>query len=269
MRSLFAILMLLAIPEAKGQELFVFSEPASNMAARSIGIRVKNEFMKRQSTTRYEYFLQPELMWGVSKKIMIHGDLFYSNRGGYFKFEGGSLYTKYRFFSVDEVHSHFRMAAFARGSYNAGHLHEPAIHLEGHNAGYQFGIIATKLHNKIAISAGTSLVHLMDNSNYKFYLPDKHRNALSYNFSVGKLLLPKDYINYKQVNMNGMVEFLGQTNLATGSSYIDMAPSVQFIFESRMRLDFGYRFALVKDLYRLAGEGGLIRLEYNIFNLYK
>ena len=66
-----------------------------------------------------------------------------------------------------------------------------------------------------------------------------------------------------------MVELLGQMNLHSNKSYLDLAPSVQFIFLSKMRLDIGYRFAMVKDLLRTAENGFLVRFEYNFFNVYK
>lgn len=82
-------------------------------------------------------------------------------------------------------------------------------------------------------------------------------------------MLPKEYDNYEQLNMNWMIEFLGQTNLESGDSYIDMAPSLQFIIKSRFRIDLGYRFPLVNQLNRPASRFFLFRLEYNIFNAFK
>ena len=81
-------------------------------------------------------------------------------------------------------------------------------------------------------------------------------------------MLPKEYTSYEQTNLNLMLEFLGQTNLKTGESFLDIAPSLQLIFHSRIRVDIGYRYALVKDLQRTAPSGGLLRFEYNIFNAF-
>lgn len=86
--------------------------------------------------------------------------------------------------------------------------------------------------------------------------------------SVSKLMLPNEYTSYQQTNMNLMIEVLGQVNLNTGNSFLDIALSVQFIFFSKMRLDAAYRIPLVKDLTRTAPGGFLVRLEYNIFNAY-
>jgi hypothetical protein len=55
-----------------------------------------------------------EIMLGLSKKLMVSGDIFFSNRSEVFRAEGGSIYAKYRFLSHDDVQKHFRMAGFGR-----------------------------------------------------------------------------------------------------------------------------------------------------------
>jgi len=270
MRILFVLAFLFCLQLLKAQELFVYTEPASNMSAKSIAVRLNNNLMKETSTGKYNYHLLPELMWGISKKMMIHAEGFFSNRNKNLDAEGGSLYFKYRFYSADEVHSHFRLAAFGRGAYNNSDIHQPSIDLNGHNSGYEAGLIATKLINKLALSATASFLHAIDNGNgNKFQYNDKNRNAVLYAVSAGKLMLPKNYTDYNQTNINLMAEFLGQANLGNGRSWLDIASSVQFIFLSKMRLDIGYRFAVVKDLVRTAESGFLFRFEYNFFNVYK
>ncbi len=268
MRKFLLLAFLFAMKFSAAQELFVFTEPASNMAAKSIGIRANNYLMFNNATNKTSYHLIPELMWGVSKRIMVHAEGFLSNRNSSFVAEGGGVYGKYRFYSIDEVHNHFRVAAFGRYSFNNSDVHQQVIDLNGHNSGYEAGVVATKLIKKVAFSASVSALHATDNGKEKFIYPDAQRNALNYTVSVGKLMLPKVYTNYNQTNMNLMVEMLGQTNLNSGQSFLDVAPSVQFIFLSRMRLDAAYRFPLVKDLSRTTPGGILLRLEYNIFNAY-
>jgi len=254
----------------QSQELFVYTEPASNMAAKSIGFRLTNSLMKETGNAKYDYYLSPEIMWGLSKKVMIHAEGFFSNRKNDFKAEGAALYLKYRFYSVDAVHNHFRMAAFVRGAYNNSNIHQPSIDLNGHNSGYEAGLVATKLINKLALSGTGSFLYATDNgSGNKFQYDDKNLNAVGYTLSAGRLMLPKAYTDYKQTNLNAMLEFLGQTNLKSGKTYFDMAPSLQFIFLSKMRLDIGYRFAIVNDLLRDSKNGFLVRFEYNIFSAYK
>ncbi len=258
------------------QELFTYTEPASNMAKGTLGFRLNSTLMKDEVELENNLHINPELMLGVSKKWMFHLEGFLSNRGlvtdrnNTLIAEGGSLYLKYRFYSIDEVHSHFRLAAFSKFSINNSDVHHDAIDLNGYNSGYEMGFIATKLQHKVALSISLALLHALDNKNeinYRF--PNNNRDAFNYTFSFGKLLLPKTYKNYNQTNMNGMLEILCQTNINTGKTYVDMAPVLQFIFLSKMRADISYRFPLSNDLYRSASKGFLLRLEYNVFNAIK
>jgi len=95
------LLKLLLIPiamavgtTAQSQELYVFSEPASNMPAKSIGIRLTNEgvFNPKFATRTI-----PEMMIGFNKNLMVHVQGFFSDMDGGYKAEGASLYGKYRF----------------------------------------------------------------------------------------------------------------------------------------------------------------------------
>ena len=268
MRRLILLLFVFLSQAVTAQELFVFTEPASNMAAKSIALRMDNYLMHDINTKKTNYHLIPNLMWGVSKKLMIHAEAFFSDRNQNFVSEGGGIYAKYRFYSADDVHKHFRMAAFGKYSFNNSDIHQHAIDLNGHNSGYEGGLVATQLLNKVALSATASFLHATDNGKEKFGYADKSRNAVNYTLSVGKLMLPKEYTSFKQVNVNLMVELLGQTNLNGGSSFLDVAPAVQFIFLSRIRFDAGYRYSLITNLSRTSPDGVLLRLEYNIFNVY-
>ena len=51
--------------KSSAQELFVFTEPASNMPAKSIGIRLMNSFMGNSDKT-INYHVMPEVMVGVN-----------------------------------------------------------------------------------------------------------------------------------------------------------------------------------------------------------
>lgn len=270
MKTVLLVIAILLSNLLHAQELFTYTEPASNMAAKSIGIRATSHWMDVNRSTDYNYQLVPELMWGVSKKVMIHAEGFFSNEDGNFKAEGAALYVKYRFYSQDEVHNHFRLAAFARGACNNSEVHYPAIDLNGFNSGYETGLTATKLIYKLALSTSASFIHAADNSGRnKFGFADNYRDAMSFTFSAGRLILPVSYTDYKQTNLNLMFETLGQWNIGSGKTYIDLAPSMQFIFLSSMRLDLGYRFAVVRDLKRNMNNSFLLRLEYNFFNVYK
>ena len=269
-KKIFILSLLISFSKLlEAQELFVFTEPASNMAKGNIGFRLSNSFMKEKISDELNIHKFPEIMFGISKKIMVHGEAFVSNRNKSFSTEGGSLYMKYRFYSHDEVHSHFRMALFSRMSWNNSDIHQPAIDLNGHNSGWELGTIATKLINKVAVSSSVSSLYAADNINQNWLDGgEPNRNALNFTLSVGKLMLPKEYVNYNQTNLNAMLEFLGQTNWATGKTFFDLAPSVQMIVKSKSRFDVGYRFAVSNDLERTSPNGGFFRFEYNMFNAF-
>lgn len=263
------IIMLLASFTANSQELFSITEPASNRAARSIGIRVDNSIMDELNTSKINYHLIPEIMVGVSKKLMISGTAFFSNRNETFSAEGGGVYAKYRFLTRDRMQKHFRMAAFGRISYNNSDIHQEEINMYGHNTGVELGVVATQLLKKVALSSGVSILKAENNGgNNKFIYGFNQSKAINYTFSVGKLMLPKEYKGYKQTNLNLMVEFLSQVNTGSGKYYMDIAPSVQLIFNSQSRVDIGYRKELSTTLVRTAPNGFFIRLEHNLFNAF-
>lgn len=241
MRFLFTIMSLFLFLSAKSQELFSQTEPASNRAVGSIGFRVDNSIMDETYTSKTNYHLIPEIMIGISKKFMISGDIFFSNRSEVFRTEGGSIYAKYRFLSNDDVQRHFRMAGFGRISYNNSDVHQNEISMYGHNTGIEFGVVATQLLRKVALSSGVSFLNATDNGGGNKFVYGRDRSkAVNYTLSVGKLMLPKAYKDYRQTNINLMIEALSQVNTGSGKYYLDIAPSVQLIFNSQGRLDIGY-----------------------------
>ena len=249
---------------AFSQELYVNTEPASNMATHSVGIRLEdqgyfNPVYKDRTTL--------EIMYGASKSLMIHGALYESD---YYEsgqhFEGGSLYAKYRFLSIDSVQRHFRGSFFVKAASINNPLVNQEISLEGDNSGIQTGFVFTQLLHKLALSASTSYLHAYDNSGGYDLQVQNARDAVGYTLSAGYLLFPKTYDNYKQVNVNVYMELLGKANPGYGQSYLDAAPAVQFIFNSVFRVDFSYRTPLYNDMVRTSKNTYLVRLEYNIFN---
>lgn len=269
MKQIISAILLLFSANCKAQELYVYTDPASNLPAKSLGFRLTSNFMQVKNSDRYNFATSPEVMIGISKTFMLKADAVFTNMDGDVKLNGGNIYAKYRFLSNDEVHSHFRMAAYIRAGVNNLHVHQPAIDLLMMNSGTETGIIATQLIKRAAVAASIAHVYAMDNtSGNKFLYTGKSRQALNYSVSVGRLMLPKEYSSYDQTNINLMLEMLGQTNFGTGKSFVDLAPSVQFIIKSRMRVDLGYRFAMINELARTSENGALLRLEYNIFNAF-
>lgn len=260
----------------RAQELFVFTEPASNMATHSIGLRLNNTFyqMGTSAPYRYAYRLAPEIMWGASPHLMIHVAGYAANMyQTAFKPEGGSLYAKYRLYANDAVHRHFRLAAFAKAAWvsnpdsvtllegqGVSHRFAPDdIELDGSNSGFLAGIVGTQLLHKLALSGSVAYTRRWDN---------RSPEALNYTASAGLLLWPRHYTDYRQTNVNLMCEFLGSSALDKGVAFVDVAPAVQFIFGSISRLDLGYRTQLAGNMDRLSQRSLFVRLEYNFLNAY-
>ncbi len=264
--GLLAVAVLAMAKPVFAQELYVNTEPASNMATHSVGVRVENQgyfnpVFKNRSTL--------EIMYGASKSLMIHGSIYQSDY--YYNqqhFEGGSAYAKYRFLSVDSIQSHFRGAVFVKAAAINNPLYNQEISLEGDNSGLQSGVVFTKLAHKLAVSASASYLHAFDNSSGNKLPITNANNAVAYTLSTGYLLLPKVYENYNQVNVNLYVELLGKSNIEYNQSYLDAAPAVQFIFNSVFRVDLSYRTALYNNMVRTSNNVYLVRLEYNFFNLF-
>lgn len=267
-RYLFIALALLgrAIP-VLGQELYVNTEPASNMATRSLGIRLENQGFSQSSDLKNRSSL--ELMYGASKNLMLHTTFYASN---YYQpgqhFEGVSAYAKYRFLSVDSVQRHFRAAIFAKAANIGNPLNNQEIALEGDNSGLQAGLVFTQLLHKLALSASGSYLRAFNNRGGYLLPAGNSRDALSYTLSAGYLLFPKTYRDYNQVNVNLYTELLGKTNPGYGQSYLDAAPAIQFIFNSVFRVDLSYRAPLYNSMLRNSQHTYLLRLEYNLFNIF-
>jgi hypothetical protein len=256
--------------QLQAQELFVLTEPASNMPAKSLGVRVMNAVMQQAGGSHINYHAMPELMWGINKNWMVHAQGFISNRSsGGLRAEGGSLYAKYRFYSNDNVHSHFRMAAYGRYSFNNSDIHQDEIETMGHNTGYELGLVATQLLHKLAISSSVSFEKALNNGNGNKLPAGFNNNAINYTLSAGMLILPVRYTGYQQLNLNIMVELLGQRLHSSGKSFLDVAPAVQLIINSQARIDVAWRKQLYSNMLRTAPNGIVLKLEYTFFNVFK
>jgi hypothetical protein len=269
MKKILVLYCILLSLKINAQELFVMTEPASNMPSGSIAVRAMNSFMFEKDGT-LNYHIMPEVMWGINAKWMLHLQSFLSNRNSEaLKGEGGSIYAKYRMYSSDDMHEHFRIAAYGRYSINNADIHQEEIETMGHNTGYEAGIVSTKLVNRVAISSSISFEKALNNNpNYK-YPSTQSNTATNYTVSIGKLVYPKRYINLNQTNINLMCELLGQTLNKNGKSYLDVVPSIQFIIRSQARIDIAYRRELYTSISRTAANGFMIKFEYTFFNINK
>ncbi|MGZ5222223.1 MAG: hypothetical protein ACXWWD_07535 [Chitinophagaceae bacterium] len=256
---------------AKAQELYVYTEPASNMPARSVSAKLTANYIGRQATeSRFMQRYTPELMFGINKKWMVHvGSTFADMHTKKFRWESVYLYGKYRFLSNDELHSHFRLAAFADIAYTRSPFHFDEVSLQGDKSGVQLGLIATQLWNKLAVSgtvSHTQVLHKSRDSKTDIYIPSRIYQVMNYSLSAGYLVLPFQYTDYKQTNLNIYTEVLAQQSLDRKAYFVDLAPAVQLIFNSNAKLNLGYRFQLNGDMLRMSENSWLISFERTFLN---
>ena len=251
---------------AESQELYVFTEPASNMPARSISAKYTAKLLEGYHSRRLEQRHTPEIMFGLNKNWMLHvattfSDMYSSN----IRWESARLYAKYRFLSVDDVHKHFRIAAFAEVAHSANDLFYDELALEGDQSGVQGGLIFTQLVKKLAVSATVSYLQVTTPKAKPFAEAYPYQ-AFNYTASAGYLILPVNYTDYKQTNLNLYAELIGQQTLDRKRYFVDFAPALQLIFNSNTKLNLGYRFQLNSNMHRMALRSWLVSFERTFLN---
>jgi hypothetical protein len=280
---------------AKAQELYIFTDPASNIPAHALSLRLNNMLMPMSDVSggkveETSYRLSVDAAYGINKNWMVKvsgyaSDMFQPQ----LKMEGASLYTKYRFLSNDDFHKHFRMAALGKIAYssNPRFMDTKVVHsrpdgehatmvshdadefnLEGNHSGWQLGVVATQLVHKLAISGTLSLMGRI-NDTKELVTPEQAQSAAQYSLSAGYLLFPKDYASYGQTNLNLYAELIGQSLLDKPGTFFDLAPALQFILNSKARIDLSYRFQLGSTMSRFNEKLWLLRFEYNFLQAFK
>jgi hypothetical protein len=264
------VLVVIGIPALMAQELYVFTEPASNMPDKSISAKYTGKFVKgTMHGNRTEQRHMPEVMLGLSRKWMVHGAATFSDMyTSQLRFESAKVYAKYRFYSNDEVHKHFRMAGFAEASHSRNDVMYDELSLDGDQSGLQAGLIATQLINKLAVSSTISALQVTT-QRPKFSGEDYSYEAFNYSLSAGYLLLPFEYTNFNQTNLNLYAEVLGQKSLDQSKHFIDLAPAIQLIFNSTYKLNLGYRFQLQGNMNRMSKNSFVIAFETVFLNALK
>ena len=287
----------------KAQELYPNAEPASTMPKGVIGLRLFNESFQEVSVLRNA--MTARLMYGLLSKVTVmanftetnHHDVnfpaglaYHTHNGnqstystGNFQrglpypylFSGIDLYAKYRFFTRDGEQKHLRMALYGEWS-NVNVAHdETEPNLLEDTKGYGGGLIVTTLYNYLAVSLTTGFIVP---GKYNGYSPDifggplvptnlTYGNAYKYDLSIGYLIFPTHYQDYKQMNLNLYLEFKGvsfgqaqviqygfknvaiQTPLLEAGNYVDVMPGIQMILKSNLRIDYSMGFPLYNQSY--------------------
>lgn len=294
-RALLMVLLMAGFFVASAQELYIFTDPASNLPAKVLNLRATAMYMPMAMREGMVVRAMPEVGVGISKNLQAKLYGYASNMMlSDFRVEGVGASFKYRFLSNDDIHKHFRMAVFAKASLvdnpvymqfmekhqlpdgNGGfEEHElPAsmeaaeLNIDGTHSGFTAGIVATELIRKTAISGGAAFIRKLNNLGNNSFDATASRQGMNYNLSLGTLVFPRSYDNYGQTNFNVYVELLGQSLFNGFGHYLDVAPGVQFIINSTSRVDLAYRFQAAGNMTRFSNKLALLRYEYNFLNLF-
>ena len=281
MRRLFVLVVVVLVGTihsvVSAQELYVFSDPASNVPAKSLSLKYGGKFMSEDRLGENLLISRhmAEASIGLNKKWMIRpaftfSDM-YTNRA--MKWESVSLYAKYRFLSSDDVHRHFRAAAFLKGVYSSNSLKFEELTTDGDQSVVQAGLILTQLVDKLAVSSTLSLTEVLDGERFLKYGGSRRFGYSSFNYSIssGYLLFPRKYKSYEQTNFNVYLELIGSQGLDRKVYFVDLAPALQFIVNSNTKINMGYRFQLKGNAFRMANAAPSFSLsvERTFFNTFK
>lgn len=298
---IYFFLLTVALP-CVSQELFPLNEPASSVPKNVFGLRVFNQNYKEIDLTRSMYAIR--VMYGVTSKLSVlmtgsisnhHDrklppDLFnhthVGNQTNYYTqspkrgvaypylFSGIHLFAKYRFVSIDKKNGHFRVAGYGEWSKLTVAHDEAEPNLMDDTGGYGYGVIATLLKNRFAVSLTSGLIKP---DSYSETQPDitggpdlpttiHFGDAIRYDLSFGYRLAPSRYTDYDQPNWNIYLEFRGRKYdaakviqngveltsnsipLAAGS-YMEVHPGIQRIAKSNLRIDFSVGLSLFGSSY--------------------
>ena len=264
------------------QELYVFSDPASNVPAKSLSLKYAGKYMSEQrfnqGLNKDESILMnrqmAEASIGLNKKWMLRSGFtfsdMYTNR--VMKWESVNLYAKYRFLSNDDVHKHFRAAAYVKGVYSTNDLKYDELTTDGDQSVFQGGLILTQLVDKLAVSSTLSFTEVIG-GRQNALLSSRLLSFRSFNYSLssGYLLFPRKYKSYEQTNFNIYLELIGSQGLDRKVYFIDLAPALQFIVNSNTKINMGYRFQLKGNAFRMAEANPSLSLsvERTFFNTFK
>ena len=288
------VFILLFVVESRAQELFPHVDPASNIPKGVFGIRIFNEGYNEVS--QFKSLQSVRFMLGLNSKWMLTQSFNFSNhhvrtfpsdfisndgtigyhthgvkKGNKYPYQLANLTfnIKYRFLSIDAEKEHFRMAAYLEMATGNQAHDEAEPSLMGDNNGVAFGLIATKLKKRFAMSA--SLGGILPQ---KYYFQEndssmnvEYGNALTYSLSMGLLCLPLKYRDYKQTNVNVYAEFIGKAYQGAfilnnekeisiadvpamqKGNYVEFRPAVQLIFQSNLRMDISMGMPFIRRSY--------------------
>jgi hypothetical protein len=255
------------------------------MPAQVWGARVTSQIHYKYSTAGHRELVR--IMYGVTPKVTlmitpifsnfhlsefpddlnVHYKKFHNHQANAsyypYVFEGINVYGKWRFYSKDGPHKHFRLALYGEGAYNKSVHLDAFPSLMGDQSGMSAGIIATKLQHKFAISFTSGVTKFFSHTDISTdtvkFTPG---NSFTLNLSLGYLLHPRAYTSYRNLNVNVYLEgsfrkyqrpVIYRNDVALNSdqfaylrsgSAFYIYPAIQLIIDSKTRIDLGAELPL-------------------------
>jgi hypothetical protein len=276
--SSFSFVLVFFCINVGAQELYVYGEPASNVPAKSLSFKYAGKWMG-ESTLGHKHTTSRQMAEssiGLGKFLMLRpalslGNMYNKYPDQKLRFESASIYAKLRVLSIDDIHRHFRAAAFVKGVFSKNDLQYAEITADGDQTAIQGGVILTQLLHKLAISGTGSLVEVLHPDRWKDFGGQTFYGYRSFNYSLstGYLLLPRKYMSYEQTNFNIYLELIGSSGLDRDYAFTDLAPAIQLIVNSNAKINVGYRFQISGGAYRMGTSSLSISYERSFLNAIK
>ena len=271
MKLSFIFFALIVASGVRAQELFIQTESASNMPVGRFGIRASYEAWQENGTISREGI---EGMYGVTRYLMVHPQIYGSNQVNGFQLETFGGYAKYRLYIDDGFKYHFRVAAYAEALAGEQHSTYPSFSFKGSQPCVDGGIISTLLENRLALNfvagaSGALKDITLPNASYS------NIKGVNASLSAGYLIYPPRYTSFSDPNVNIYAELLGynvwydQGNSGTVLSHhgdellLSLGP--QLILNSVARFDLSYVMLLQSSLPERRPNTFFARFEYNFY----
>jgi hypothetical protein len=277
MKSIFIFLIvfgLSVIRESQAQELFINTEPASNMPTHSYGFIIGSESFAKAGSLYTRNDL--EFMYEETGNLMTHVMIHASNYYGSYSFNTVGFYGKYRIYTDDGFKQHFRMAAYVLGALGEQRNTFADVMLDGGNSGLETGLIFTLLENRFALSTTLGAITLVPDVKAAPGITFQNVRNYDYSLSAGYLIYPSHYESYKDLNFNFYAELLGKFityNKAESvvvtvehGNLLDLAIGPQVIVNSIWRLDLSMRIRLISGVESFPTPSILLRYEQMFYH---
>lgn len=242
----FSLLCLcIASTSSRAQELFILSEPASNLPKGALAVRLihmQYENNEPYSADEYRIMNAIRLAYGITGRWMIwlqpafsnhHDDdlppdvvnhyhigtqtVFFSNtpqqtRPYPYRYVGTHFYTKYLFFKRDTQNDHLRASVYAEYSTTYTPHEEAEPNLYDDNQGWGAGLILTRLSQRWAVSYTMGIIRARpyEGMSGNQWTRIEYGTTFQYNLAFGYLLYPRIYEHYDQNNVNLYLELRGK-----------------------------------------------------------